>query len=247
MLYKVEGIVFRETKFKESDKIITVFTKENGKIQAMAKGARNPRNKLFSSTQILSYSEFITYKGKSLYSINQGDIINSFYDLREDLTKLAYASYIMELVDIATVIEEPNEKLFYLLSKTLKLLSEGNTDFEILCRGFEIKYISFLGYKPVIKECVKCRNELKHNLKFSINYGGILCDKCNINDNYSIKIDENIRNILNFLLYSPLDNLNELKLNVKLKSMTEDILIKYILGHTEVDKIKSLEFLKSVK
>lgn len=247
MFYKLEGIVFRETKFKENDKVLTIFTKEQGKIQAIAKGARNPKNKLFASTQNLCHSEFVLYKGKNLYNVNQGEIKTSFYNLREDLIKLAYATYIIELVDLGTIVEENNEKLYYLLIKTLKVLSKLESDYEKLTRAFEIKYMSFLGYKPNIKNCVSCGNELNDIYKFSIKLGGILCGKCLLKDSSSIKIDNNIKKILNYLLYSPLDKLNDVKFDNASNLLVESILRKYIIAHNEIKEIKSLEFLKSVK
>lgn len=247
MLHKVEGIVLRQVKFKESDKILTIFTRKNGKIQVIAKGARNPKNKLIACTQNFCHSEFILYKGKNLYRLNQGDIINSFYSIREDLVKLAYCTYISELTDIATVEEEQNEKLFGLLLKTLEVLTKTKDNYESLIRAFEIKYLSFIGYRPSLKACVNCRNEVLTNATFSVKYGGVLCKNCSNIDYKSLNVDNNVIITLKKLLYSKLDKLENISLDYNLNLKIEDLLLTYILTQNEKNEIKSLSFLNTIK
>ena len=115
MFVKSEGIVLKEIRFRETSKIVTIFSKEYGKVHGMAKGAYRPKNNLISITQPFSYSDFSFFKGKNFYHINQGDLKNSFYPLRENIYKLFYGSYMLELADSSIVEDESNEKLFQLL------------------------------------------------------------------------------------------------------------------------------------
>ena len=112
MFIETSGVVIRQTKFSEYDKIITVFTKEKGKVQAIAKGARRPKSQMMGSTDIFCYSDFVFFSGRNLYNVNQSQIIDSFYSIREDIYKLSYGAFILELVDSSILEEEPNELLF---------------------------------------------------------------------------------------------------------------------------------------
>ncbi|EOD01871.1 DNA repair protein RecO [Caldisalinibacter kiritimatiensis] len=247
MLANIQGIVLRQTKYKDSDKILTIFTRENGKIQAIAKGARKPRSSLIASTQVFCYSNFIMYKGKSMYNINQGEVINSFYSLREDLQKLGYATYLMELTDFALAEEEPNERLFGLLIKTLKLLSKLPKNYEKLIRAFEIKYISFIGYRPYIDRCVFCNDAPVGKLKFSITDGGVICEKCSHKVKFAENIDSSTLNAMRLLLYSELDKLDDLEIDKKTMQRIQEILIKYILEHIDKRNFRSLDFLRAIE
>ncbi|MTI66003.1 MAG: DNA repair protein RecO [Firmicutes bacterium] len=247
MIVKCEGIVLKQIKFKDNDKILTIFTKDNGKIQAIAKGARKPKSKLIASTQLFCYSNFVAYKGKNFYNINQGEIVESFYPIREDLNKLAYATYVMELVYSATAEEEVNTKLFGLILKTMKLMAFTEIDLLKLIRAFEIKYISFLGYKPHLKNCVNCNGQLNKEIRFSLNYGGILCKKCKRKDKYAFKISTKIFNTLNRLLYCHLDELSKVNIDKESMKKIEKILIKYILKQIDRNNFKSLDFINTLK
>jgi DNA repair protein RecO (recombination protein O) len=247
MLINTEGIVLKQVKYNESDKILTIFSKKNGKIQAIAKGARRPRSPLLSSTQVFCHSNFVIYKGKNMYNISQGEVLNSFYSLREDLKKLAYATYIIELIDTAVIEEEPNDKLFGLTLKTLKLLSKMASGYKKLVLAFEIKYISFLGYKPHIERCVGCSSIPKGRMKFSITDGGIICEKCIKKGVIGEDIDITTLDAMRFLLYNELDKLNSLQINDRVIEKIEYILLKYIKSHVDKKHFKSLDFLKTIE
>ncbi|MBU5293999.1 DNA repair protein RecO [Anaerosalibacter bizertensis] len=247
MLVKSEGIVLREVKFEETNKILTIFSRKYGKITAMAKGALRPRSPLIASSQVFSYSDYNFYKGKSFYHVNQGDIIDSFYPIREDMNRLLYGAYLLELVDSSTVEEVPSEKLFELLKKGLKVLSSLNKDFLKFIIGFEIKYISFLGYRPYLNKCVLCGEDINDTLKFSISHGGVICERCFKLDPGSKKMDKRMLNYLKQLLYTSLDELDNIKIPKDVMIKIQDIMVKYILTNIEKNKFNSLDFMESIK
>ncbi|MTI49418.1 DNA repair protein RecO [Sporosalibacterium faouarense] len=243
---KTQGIVLRQVKFKESDKILTIFSRENGKISAIAKGARKTKSPLMGSTQVFCYSDFVLYRGKSFYHVNQGEVLNSFYSLRNDLYKLAYGTYILEIVEAGITEEESNEKVFLLLLKTLNVLSVIEDDFLKLVLAFIIKFLSFMGYKPHLRRCVVCNNNLMGRIKFSISQGGVLCDKCKNSDLYALSLDLNTVKAMDNLLYAKLDNLDEVQIPESTLLNIEKILTKYLLAHIDKKTFKSLDFIKSI-
>lgn len=215
MLLKTEGLVLRQTKYDEWDKILTIFTRNNGKVQAIAKGARRPKGSLVAGTQVFSYSDLLLYKGRNLYQVNQADIIESFFSLRDDLFKLAYATHIIELIDAGSVEEVPNTKLFDLSIKALKVLSKLNKDYKKLLVAFELKYISFIGYRPHIRSCVVCNNELHNKIRFSIEHGGAICENCSSQGYYGYEVSKEIIKKLEELLYIHLDNIEDLAISIR--------------------------------
>jgi DNA repair protein RecO (recombination protein O) len=176
-LLEIEGIVIKEINFGEADKIITIFSREKGKIQGCAKGARRPKSPLVSSTQLFSYNSYILFKGKNLYNINQGELIESFYNIRENLEKLYCSFYIIEL--ISDVIEEgsPNEELLNLLLNTLYILSNTDKNILMVKTVFELRMLRILGFLPNVICCTKCNEEFEEYL-FNSNMGGIVCKEC---------------------------------------------------------------------
>lgn len=247
MFINTEGIVLRQINFKESDKILTVFSRNNGKVQVIAKGARRPKSNLFSSAQIFTYGEFVLYKGKNFYHLNQGEVINSFYGIREDLAKLAYATYLIELIDAGVMEEEPNERLFQLLIKSLLTLIGMKENYLKLIVAFELKFITFIGYRPQLSRCVTCNTIISDKIRFSVKFGGVQCEDCFKKDIHSFDINKEILNDMNKLLFVRLENLSKLKIDMGNMIKIHKLMVKYILGHLGKSRFKTLEFIKLIK
>ena len=97
MITKVEGIIVSEVDYKESSKIVNIFTKEHGIIGALARGAKRLKSNLAGVTSKLTYGTFyINYKEKGLSILSEVDIINSFKNIKKDLERISYASYLTE-------------------------------------------------------------------------------------------------------------------------------------------------------
>lgn len=244
---RTEGIVLKEIRFRETSKILTIFTKKHGKISAMARGAYRPRSQLIANTQHFTYNEYYLYKGKNFYYINQAIILDSHYPIRESLNRLMYGSYLLELTEVSNLEEEPNEKLFLLLRKGLNVLSNLNKDFLKFILAYEVKYVSFLGFKPFIDKCVNCGNKDLTTLIFSIDLGGILCNRCKVKDYYGHHMDFDMYRGLSALLYTPLDQLDGINIPKDTLFKLHNLMVKYILDKIEVKEFRSLKMLKSMR
>ncbi|QQY80480.1 DNA replication and repair protein RecO [Keratinibaculum paraultunense] len=247
MITKTKGVVLKEFRFRETSKILTLYTLKYGKIQAMARGAYRPKSQLIANTQTFSYNEYQLYKGKNFYYINQGDIIDSFYSIRENIDRLMYGSYLLELMDLSTMEEEQNEKLFFLLLKGLSVLSKLDRGFVRFILAYELKFISFLGYKPLLDRCANCGNKDLNVIKFSIEKGGIICKDCFRQDNFCENMDSNMYKAMKSLLYTPLDEIMCLKIPECIMFKLHAIMEKYILNKIDREKFNSLMMLKSMK
>ncbi|MBC8588370.1 DNA repair protein RecO [Paratissierella segnis] len=245
-MIKTEGIVLNEIRYKETSKILNIYTKELGKVTVMAQGAFRPKSSLMASTQSFTLSEFYLKKGRNFYYINNSDVLDSYYSIRENMERMIYGFYILELIEKSTPFEEENERIFLLLKKGLKILSELDRDFLKFVAAYEVKFISFLGYRPYLNRCVNCNKEIKSDMKFSSINGGLLCEECYSIDLSAKSVDSLFVKGLNDLLYSSLDSLDDVNIfNTTLKSI-HDVLLNYILLNIERKEFKSLNILNSI-
>ena len=241
---KTEGIVLSELRFRDTSKILTIYTKELGKISVMAQGAYRPKSKLLASTQPFSYNEFQFSKGKNFYYINQIDIIDTFYNIRDNMERIVFGFFILELLDKSIIEEEKNEKIFILLLKGLKILSNLDREYLKFIVSYELKYISFLGYRPEIGTCVNCNNK-SSKMCFSKTQGGLLCNNCVHLERGAKFVSKSEIYIMNRLLYTSLDNLDEIEANPSILIKIQDLIIDYILYNIDTKEFKSLKLLKS--
>ena len=181
--YQTKGIILKQTKLGEFDKIVTIYTPEFGKLKAVAKGACRPKSKLGGNVEPLTYSIMLLARGRNLDIITQSQTINGFLALKSDLWRMACGFYILELIDSFTVEGGENCPLFDLLLDILKQLSESGSN-ESLLRYFELHLLHHLGYRPQLRRCVVCDSPLKPVVNFfSPSKGGLVCPHCNSEEN----------------------------------------------------------------
>lgn len=245
-MLKTEGIVLKEIRYKDTSKILTIFTKKYGKISVMAKGAYKAKSKLIATTQPFSYSEYQFNKGRNFLYLNQADILNSFYLLREEMERVIYGYYMLELVDKSLPEDGENEKIFMLLEKGLRVLSKLDKNYLQFIVAYELKFISFLGYKPNIEKCINCNNTKFEKIKFSINQGGIICNNCFAIDHFAIDLDKEIYDIMYKLLYIPLERTNEILASEENINKLHSILLKHILKNIDRKNFNSLKLINEL-
>lgn len=156
-LEKATGLVIRSMNYGENDKIITIFTKEHGKITAMAKGARNTKSAYLGATQLFSYCDFVYYSGRSFAYLNQVALKESFHKLRNDLDKLAKAAYMTEAVYQSFEDYQADEQVLRLMLNLLYFLHEDMAEDEgVLLLTFQLKLLTYLGFAPHLDQCSHC-------------------------------------------------------------------------------------------
>lgn len=176
----VTGIVTRYVNYKENDRILTIFTQEMGRLDACARGCRRPKSPLLSCSQPFVFAEFQIFAGKERYTIDQCDVRETFYPLREDIDRFAVGSAILALSQHAVQAAEPNPELFSLLYHGLSFLCYGESlPIDIgLC--FVTRFIRTAGFCPIITSCAACGADLRamQTMCFASDAGGVLCDDC---------------------------------------------------------------------
>lgn len=241
MLITTEGFVLKNRKYGETDSLLTIFTRKAGKINAIAKGARRPKSSLLAGIQPFCYSEFVLYKGSSLYTVSQCDAKEIFYPLREDLQRLALASHLVELVEAVTTEGQTNNRLFNLFGQTLFLIKKDDVEIHSIVRAFELKLMNYSGYRPQLGGCVHCNKVESSSWKFSATEGGLLCSLCFKEDPFAMKIGSTTIKLAIYLLTRDMAEIQKLKVSSYLNDELKKILRQYIVTHINKYDFKSLD------
>lgn len=243
MLQKCEGIVIRTTDYSETNKIVTLFTREWGKVGVMARGAKKPSSRLSSVTQLFTYGYFLVQTGSGLGSLQQGEMISSMKSIGGDIFLTAYASYIVELTDKCTDEKKPNPFHFELLYQTLNYLNEGY-DPDILMNIYEMKMLNVLGLYPVLNQCSVC-GSTDGNFSFSLREGGFLCHRCLDRDPYHFKISQATVKLLRLFYYIDLSRLGNISVKEETKAELKKIISAYYDEYSGL-YLKTKKFLNSM-
>jgi len=247
-LYRTEAVVLRTRNLGEADKILTLFSDKRGKIRAVARGSRRPRNHLMGVSQPFTYGSFLIFKGKNLDSVSQGSIIDAQVYLREDLLKMAHASYIVELVDRLTEEYDPNQELFELLIAVLNEMQVDGLESK-LTRFFELHFLRLIGIEPQLLRCVGCDNPMEpgeERLRFSVREGGILCPTCHESRTDALPLSKGAYRVMRWMATADLRRLRILQIPPPVDAEIEKMLQNFITFHLE-RPLRSVEFLHTIR
>lgn len=226
MLEKVDGVIIKTKDYSETHKIITIFSKKIGKISALARGAKKPRSRMAALTQPFVYGQFFLYLSKGLSTIQQGEILDSYRPIREDIIKTTYAAYVAELTDKLLDNQTPEYYLYDQFIQTLDWISEKELP-EIPIIMYELKLYKKAGFAPVVDKCVNCGlNELPYS--FSIKEGGYLCNQCKMRlDPEAIQLSNAISKILYVFLNIDLNRVGNVSVKDENLKLLRNLLNEY--------------------
>ncbi|MCM3663968.1 DNA repair protein RecO [Mesobacillus subterraneus] len=225
MLQKCEGIVIRTTDYGETNKIVTLYTREFGKVGVMARGAKKPNSRLAAITQLFTYGQYLFHASTGLGGLQQGEMISSMRSIREDIFLTAHASYIVDLTDKVTEDRKPNPFLFELLLTTLNYMNEGY-DLEILTNIYEMKMLNVQGLYPVLDRCTNC-GSTEGDFDFSIKEGGLVCHRCFGIDPYRIKTSSGTVRLLRLFYLLDLNRLGNISVKPETKAELKQVIAAY--------------------
>ena len=210
------------------------------------KRSKKNRSKFLSVTLPFCFGDFVVFKGKSLYTINEGEILKSFQSLLNDLDSLTYASYLCELIDIALVDEESNRELFKDFLKIFYLMENKAVDYDILCRAFEVKLLLASGYYFNLEQCVLCKRKLTTSNYINLEYLGGVCSDCERYRGMSISFAA--YNSLKYLVKAPIENSYRLSLTKDIKEELFKLLTNIISESfgRRPNSLKAFDYIKGV-
>lgn len=177
---KFDGVILKEADSGETGKRLTVFAKGIGKITVSAKGAKSAKSRFSAPSQLFCYSAFSAYKNRNFYNAITAEVIESFYEIRTDIKKLAYACFITELVEKNLLEGQIADELLRLFLITLAVMSKTDYDERLAALVFETKFLNLSGYFAQADKCTECGAEIEDEGFLNAEKGGILCHDCGV-------------------------------------------------------------------
>lgn len=174
----IRGLVLRETETKETDKILTLLTAEQGKLSVIARGARRKNCKFAAAAQSLAWSEWTLYQKGDWYYANEGTTLELFNGLRSGLEAMALGFYFAELTEAVTTEESSaGEQLRHLLNGLYALAALGKSP-ALVKPAFELKLLCLAGYEPLADGCAYCGRPEPEDPRLDVIQGVLRCGGC---------------------------------------------------------------------
>ncbi|GAA3627149.1 DNA repair protein RecO [Lactobacillus hamsteri] len=244
-LKEVQGIIFKRQKYKEADLLAKIMTKENGIITLVVKGALRPKSKLGAATLNFSYGDYVIYtSGHGLSNLRTYKEVRQFDGLYNDLTKNAYASFILDLIDHAFVEYQPLGRYYDLADFALKKINDG-VDAEMITQIVQMQLLSAYGVEPQLRQCVICGRQ-KGIFDYSIKLGGVICSDHFRTENSRLHLKPKETAILRTIGLLPIQRLGNISINEETKKATRKA-IDRIYRQTIDLNLKTKKFLDELK
>lgn len=237
---KIEGIVLSETNYSESSKILNVLTKEFGIIGVISKGCRKMKSPLRSVSNKLSYGIFnLSYKKEGLSTLISVDVLNSFNKIKMDITKISYASFLLELTE-QVYKQNPHSDIFALFISALTKINEG-MDTVVITNIIELKYLDYLGVGLMLDGCSVCGNS-DDIITISSKYGGYLCKNCLKEE---VIVSSKMIKLIRMFYYVDISKISKLDLHYDTIKEIDSFLDEYYDEYTGL-YLRSKQFLKNL-
>lgn len=202
--YRTEGMVLRKEDDLENSRIFWVFTKDFGRIQIVGKGIRKIDSKLKGGIEIFSWSDIEFIQGRHKKTLTDTTFLKRFNNILNNISMLETAHKISQLADNFIKGEEPDEHIWNLLVDSFEKLNHlqlQERSCSLVYCYFFWNFISLLGYKPELSNCVNCQKKLNpYELYFSNKEGGLICKSCSAQKQDGLKITSDTVKILRLIL-----------------------------------------------
>ena len=231
-ILKTKGIIIAENNMSDYDKMVTILT-PNGKIGCAAKGSRRPKSSLMAATQFLCFGDYMIYQGASSYNLNSCEIVEMFYDIRIDLDKLNYASYITKIINDVTYENQNTYRILQLFLNTLYMIDKTESDLDFIVSIFKMKLLCYLGFTPAIDKCVICGKE-DNITHFSFKESGFKCNECSRLDKGALNISNSTVTAIKYIVMAPPKKL--FSFNISEESKKELEIVSKIYLNDKLDK-----------
>ena len=177
-LYRTPAVVLKRMDLGEADRIVTLFSRDEGKIRAVAKGVRRSTSRSAGHLEPFTLTDVLFAVGRELDVISQADTLEAFRAIREDLDLTTHAYYLTELVDLLTEDRQENRLVYDILLHGLHHLVAA-ADVRLVIILFQLNLLDAVGYRPELRECVGCRADIQpERNQFSAVLGGVVCPAC---------------------------------------------------------------------
>ena len=246
MYLKTEGLILRETDYKDSDKLLTVLTKDRGQLTLRARGVRSRSSKLKSGCQLFAFSEFTVFENRGYMLVDEAVPIELFMPLRDDIEKLALASYFTQVAEVLSQEDEPNPALLSLVLNSLYGLAMLNKSQDLIKGAFELRAACLAGYTPDLGSCTVC-GAFEPD-RFLVSGGVLQCAECLSGQEEGIRlpVSPSVLNAMRYIVSCDIKKLFSFSLIPQGERELSDIAQTYLLTQLE-RSFFTLDFYKSLQ
>lgn len=244
--YRAQAIVLSHIEYGEADRILNLFTHERGKITAIAKGVRKIHSRKAGHLEPFTRVNLFLAKGRNLDIITQAEAVDAYQGIRDDLERIAYASYLVELLDRFTYEEGQNIALFRLLTTAFANLATHPYP-EIVVHYYEIRLLDLLGFRPQLFECIDCGATIvEEDQFFTPLAGGVICPRCGRARPEALPVNKDVLRYFRHLQRSRWQQIKAIVIPTEVENGLASLLEQYFTYLLE-RKLNSPEFLREVK
>jgi DNA repair protein RecO (recombination protein O) len=191
----------------EADRIVTFYSRDVGKIRAVAKGVRRTTSRSAGHLEPFTLSDVMFAVGRELDVVSQADTLEAFRAVREDLVLTTHAYYLAEMVDLLTEDRMENRAVFDVLVDGLRDLesavSSADAEARLVLIVFHLRLLEALGYRPELRECVTCRVAIEpERNQFSALLGGVLCPGCGPRESTARSVGTSVLKLMRFVQHN---------------------------------------------
>ena len=212
--FSSEGLVIKRKNIGEADKIVTIFSKYQGKVSVIAKGVRKVSSRRAGNLELLNQIKFFAHGNGKLPVVTEVATLTTFKRIKSDLQKLGLAYLLLELIDQFLPEGQENNNLYNQLLLFLEGINQSK-NFEkdkVLVASFQIKLLKEMGYLPELYRCIKCGNKLKENDNFlAPHLGGLIDEGCSTDSLISKRIKSDSIKVIRFINSEPIERIDQLK------------------------------------
>lgn len=243
---RTESVVLRHSDWGEADRLLVLYSREGGKLRAVAKGIRKLRSRKAGHLEPFTRVKLMLARGREFWIVTQAETVDAYLPVREDLVRTGYAAYVIELLDRFTYEEGENRSLYQLLTDTLERISMLPDAF-VAVRYYEIRLLDILGFRPELARCVRCDQEIKpENQYFDALHGGVVCPRCIDRTPTARPVSMNALKHLRHYQRSSFRDALRADPSVTVRGELE-ALLQYYLTYLLERKINSTAFIKEVR
>ena len=199
MLIQTKALVIKENNVGEQDRLVTLLTEKAGVIRAFARGARSVKSKSLSATRLFCYSSMTIWASADKYVIREAEPIEVFFELRDDIEKIALAQFFSQACMELAPQEERAEDYLKLTLNCLHFLAKGTRSQEQIKSIFELRILSLSGYMPSLEGCAKCGVQDANQMYFNTTLGEIYCSSCSTAGE---RISASVLSAMRYIVYS---------------------------------------------
>ncbi len=246
MTTKTKGLIIKEQVVGESDRIVTVLTRDMGVLRAFARRAKNPKDSKSAGTQLLCYSALTVYSGRDKYIISDARPEEVFFGLRRDVSALALAQYFCETAYLTVPAETDSEAPLRIILNSLHFLANGTRPQKLLKAVTELRLLSTLGYLPDLVACADCAAYESDPMYFLPESGLLRCGDCAGEEDVrrGVRLSPGALTAMRHIVYSDFKKLYAFSLPEPALSELADASERYAL-HILHTMPKTLEFYRS--